>query len=254
MKTYQLLVNGHLIEAQYNEDNIEKIFIPLLKRWTQMQKEKQKRLLVLLAAPPGAGKTTLSLFLEYLSQQDQSLTPVQAIGMDGFHRYQDYLETHEIMRNGKSICMKDVKGCPETFDVKKLIQKIKEVKINNTYFPLYNRVLHNPEEDMIYVNQDIVLIEGNYLLLNEESWKDIHLLFDDTLFISADICELEKRLVQRKMMGGTPYHQAKQFYENSDGVNVERVLNHSLSAHIHLYYHNNHYQIKKLSSIEKSIG
>ena len=63
MKTYQLLVNGHIIHAQYDEHNIQEIFIPLLQRWTHLQKEKKKRLLVLLAAPPGAGKTTLSLFL-----------------------------------------------------------------------------------------------------------------------------------------------------------------------------------------------
>ena len=60
MKTYQLLVNGHIIHAQYDEHNIQEIFIPLLQRWTHLQKEKQKRLLVLLAAPPGAGKTTLA--------------------------------------------------------------------------------------------------------------------------------------------------------------------------------------------------
>ena len=220
MKTYHLQVNGHPITVKYHEQNINDIFIPLLQRWTQMQKEKQSRLLVLLAAPPGAGKSTLSLFLEYLSHQDSTLTPIQTIGMD------------------------DVKGCPETFDVEKLIQKIKEVQFQNTYFPFYNRVLHNPEEDMIYVNQDIVLIEGNYLLLDEPLWQDIHLLFDDTVFISAQIKELEKHLIERKMMGGTPYHQAKQFYQNSDGVNVKRVLEHSLPANIHLYYHDYLYQQK----------
>lgn len=244
MKTYHLQVNGHPITAKYHEQNINDIFIPLLQRWTHMQKEKQSRLLVLLAAPPGAGKSTLSLFLEYLSHQDSTLTPIQTIGMDGFHRYQDYLDTHFIERDGKTVCMKDVKGCPETFDVEKLIKKIKEVQIQNTYFPFYNRVLHNPEEDMIYVNQDIVLIEGNYLLLDEPLWKDIHLLFDDTVFISAQIKELEKHLIERKMMGGTPYHQAKQFYQNSDGVNVKRVLEHSLPANIHLYYHDYLYQQK----------
>ena len=245
MKTYQLLVNGHIIHAQYDEHNIQEIFIPLLQRWTHLQKEKQKRLLVLLAAPPGAGKTTLSLFLEYLSNQDKALTPIQAIGIDGFHRYQDYLDTHYIVRDEKRICMKDVKGCPETFDVEKLIEKIKEVQSQDTYFPLYNRVLHNPEENKVFVNHDIVLIEGNYLLLNEPLWKDIRFLFDDTIFIKAQRAELEKRLIQRKMLGGIPYHQAKQFYQNSDGVNVKRVLNHSLQAHIQLEYHDSIYHFSK---------
>ena len=92
--------------------------------------------------------------------------------------------------------MKDVKGCPETFDVEKLIEKIKEVQSQDTYFPLYNRVLHNPEENKVFVNHDIVLIEGNYLLLNEPLWKDIRFLFDDTIFIKAQRAELDKRLIQ----------------------------------------------------------
>lgn len=200
--------------------------------------------MILLAAPPGTGKTTLSLFLEYLSQNISNVTSLQALGMDGFHRYQDYLDTHYIIKDQQKIYMKDVKGCPETFDVDRLINKIKDMQTNDIDFPIYDRVLHNPVEDQIHICQKIVLLEGNYLLLNEEKWKDIHTLFDDSLFIEAPIQELKKRLIQRKMMGGIPYHLAKQFYENSDGINVKRVLDHSLPAHIHLY-ENHHIYTQK---------
>lgn len=234
MKNYQLTVNGHDINAQFDEDNIQNLFIPMLKKWTKIQIEKNRRILILLAAPPGCGKTTLSLFLEYLSHQIKDITPIQAIGMDGFHHYQDYLDCHFIKRNGKQIKMSEVKGCPETFDVDKLIAKIKETKIKATYWPLYNRAKHNPEENQVFVDSPIVLIEGNYLLLNEKPWLEIHHLFDDTLFIEANIDELQQRLIARKMLGGIPYHQASDFYIQSDGVNVLRVLNNSLKANIHL--------------------
>lgn len=244
MKKYIFDVNGNKISATFDEDNIQNIFIPLLKKWTNLYKEKQRRILVLLAAPPGCGKTTTSLFLEYLSHQIDDVMPIQIVGMDGFHRYQDYLDTHYMIRDNKEILMKEVKGCPETFDVEKFIEKIKETKVQDAYWPVYNRALHNPEENQIYVDGSIVLIEGNYLLLNEEPWNQIHLLFDDTLFIEAKEEELKKRLVSRKMMGGTPYHLATDFYIKSDGVNVVRVLNHSLKANTHLLMEHNIFTIK----------
>jgi len=246
MNHYQFNVNGHHITAQFDEDNIQNIFIPLLRKWTYMQKQKNQRIIILLAAPPGCGKTTLALFLEHLSQQVEEVTPLQSIGMDGFHRYQDYLDCHYVHRDGKDILMKKVKGCPETFDVEKLIEKIIETKQQDTYWPLYNRVLHNPEENQIFIQSPIVLIEGNYLLLKEKPWNEIHKLCDDSLFIEAHSLELEKRLIERKMMGGIPYHQASRFYKESDAVNVDRVLNHSLKAHTHLITKNNIFQeVKK---------
>ena len=38
MKTYELNVNGHLIKAQFDEQNIQNIFIPLLKRKNEFSK------------------------------------------------------------------------------------------------------------------------------------------------------------------------------------------------------------------------
>lgn len=141
--------------------------------------------------------------------------------------------------------MKEVKGCPETFNVNKFIQKIKETKVQNTYWPLYNRTLHNPEENQVFIHEQIVLIEGNYLLLDEEPWCHICHLFDDSLFIKAHPDELKKRLISRKMKGGIPYHQASDFYMKSDSVNVQKVLNHSLNAKTCLCMENNKFMIEK---------
>ena len=46
MKDFNFNVNGHTIIAQFDEDNIQNIFIPLLKKWTYMQKEKKKPLCI----------------------------------------------------------------------------------------------------------------------------------------------------------------------------------------------------------------
>ena len=49
--------------------------------------------------------------------QDEGVKELQTIGMDGFHHYQDYLLSHETIRDGKTIKMVEIKGAPITFDL-----------------------------------------------------------------------------------------------------------------------------------------
>ena len=62
---YTFSNNGIDTSVYYSEDNIKDIFLPLLKRMSDLRKSKDKRILVMLAAPPGAGKSTLCSFLKY---------------------------------------------------------------------------------------------------------------------------------------------------------------------------------------------
>ena len=96
-------INGMDVTARYTEESVQTIFLPLLRELTELQKELGRRILVLLAAPPAAGKSTLVTFLEYLSHREEGLTPIQSIGMDGFHHYQDYLDSHTVVKNGEEI-------------------------------------------------------------------------------------------------------------------------------------------------------
>ncbi len=67
-KTCTLNVNGLTEQAVYNEETVQEVFLPLLRKLTAMWKKKGERLIVFMAAPPAAGKSTLSLFLEDLSK------------------------------------------------------------------------------------------------------------------------------------------------------------------------------------------
>lgn len=189
--------NGIEICARYSESEINEIFIPLLKNLSDLYTKKNSRLLVMLAAPPGAGKSTLSSFLEYLSKDVISGKKVQAVGMDGFHRRQEYLTSHTTKVNGQEVLMVDIKGAPVTFDLERLKDKTeKMLSENNCGWPVYNRLLHNPVEDAVYVDGDIVILEGNYLLLNEDGWRDLSKMADYTISIKADPEMLKKRLVE----------------------------------------------------------
>ena len=59
----------------------------------------------------------MAAFLRELSLATLGITPVTVIGMDGFHRRQEYLLEHTTMRDGKEICLVDIKGAPVTFDL-----------------------------------------------------------------------------------------------------------------------------------------
>ena len=231
-KNYDLKVNGLTIETVYNQATVETLFVPLLERLTRLQKEKGRRIIVFMAAPPAVGKTTAAMFLEYLSAITEHVTKIQSIGLDGFHYHSDYIAEHSIERNGILIPMRDVKGCPETFDINRLKEKLKALKVNDITWPVYSRRLHDVVEDAITVTGEIILLEGNWLLLDEDGWRDLKEYSDLTMMIRADKEFLRERLTGRKIKGGMDPDAAERFYETSDSINVDRVLSHSVQADI----------------------
>ena len=230
---YDVIINGIEVKAHYSEESINQIFIPLLKKLMSLQDRKNRRILVILAAPPGAGKSTLLSFLKYLSENEESLKPITTIGMDGFHRYQDYLLTHTTMRDGKEIPMVKIKGAPVTFDLELLTRRIEKVAAGEECgWPEYDRMGHNPVEDAITVTGDIVLLEGNYLLLKDDGWKELRKYADLTVKIDADIDMLRERLVERKISSGADMESAKVFVETSDLYNAKLCIDNSQDADI----------------------
>ena len=227
--------NGIEIKATYSDDEINLVFIPLLEHLSEIHSQKGSRLIVMLAAPPGAGKSTLSSYLEFISKDVIPGKKVQAIGMDGFHRYQDYLTSHTVDIDGKKILMVDIKGAPVTFDIEQLKFKLSEVASEkNCGWPVYNRLLHNPVDNAVFVDGDIIIIEGNYLLLDEDGWRDFSDLADYTISIKADPDMLRERLIERKISTGCPKDDAIAFVEFSDIANVMLCLEKTKPADLRL--------------------
>ncbi|MBP3784717.1 MAG: nucleoside/nucleotide kinase family protein [Butyrivibrio sp.] len=228
---YFVNMNGIDVCAHYSDETINEIFLPLLGRLSAMQKEKNRRILVMLAAPPGAGKSTLASFLQKLSEENDKLTDIQAIGMDGFHRRQEYLTSHKTVRDGQEVRMVDIKGAPITFDLDLFKERIKRVlNEKKVSWPSYDRHLHNPVDDAILVEKDIVLLEGNYLLLDEDGWRELNKMADYSIFLSADEDLLRDRLIDRKIKSGNTREVAEKFVDYSDMANVRLCLNKSSSA------------------------
>ena len=135
-----------------------------------------------------------------------------------------------IERDGEQILMRDIKGAPETFDVDLLVDKIRAARSEGTDWNIYDRKIHDVLPDYWSVEDDILLIEGNYLLLKEAGWTNVRVLADYSVFIEAEPYLLRERLINRKVAGGKSREEAEAFYNFSDGKNIERVLKNSARA------------------------
>ena len=235
MIEYKVRINGIDVTAQYTDRAVREIFLPLLKTLTEKQMEKGGRLLVMLAAPPGAGKSTLLSFLEKLSRDFPPHASIQAIGMDGFHRRQEDLQSHFILRDGKKISLVEIKGAPVTFDLERLAKSVKQIASGAVCgWPVYDRLLHNPVEDAVLVDGNIVILEGNYLLLDMDGWRALKAFADYTVSVRADESLLRERLIARRIRTGTARDAAVRFVDFSDMPNVRLCLTRSAPADLQL--------------------
>ena len=235
MISHHVMINGIAVNAQYSEQAVSGIFIPLLKQLTQLQQEKGRRILVMLAAPPGAGKTTLLTFLERLSREREDVETIQVIGMDGFHRRQEYLLSHYVRRDGKQVPMVDIKGAPVTFDLERLAESVRKVAAGEVCgWPVYDRLLHNPVENALRVDGRIVLLEGNYLLLDADGWRELSAFADYTVSVRAEETFLRERLIERKKKTGADGEAAVRFVDFSDMPNARICLEKTKPADLQL--------------------
>ncbi|MFS7219307.1 nucleoside/nucleotide kinase family protein [Rahnella inusitata] len=220
-----LTINGLTTQACFPRNDIDQLHLPLLQHFSALQRQQNRPLIVFLVAPPGTGKSTLSAFWQKLSCEMPELVPLQTLPMDGFHHRNDWLDAHGLRQR---------KGTPETFDLAKLRDALLVLREPGSRWPEYSRTLHEPVEEAISVTAPVLIVEGNWLLLNEPGWASLSALCDVSIFIEADPDILHRRLVERKIRGGLSPQQAEDFYAMTDGPNVMRVLEHSQLADIRL--------------------
>lgn len=228
--TYKTEINGLQQEVKFSDEAVEKVFKPFLKKLGEIHTIMDRKIVAYIAAPPGAGKTALAQFLEKISHEEKFLPPVRALGLDGFHHTAEYLQKNKIEIDGEEILLNDIKGAPETFDIDNLQFKLREVRQEGTNWNIYDRKIHDVVHNVLSVEDEIILLEGNYLLLKDSHWTNIRVLADYTVFIKAAPELLKERLISRKVQGGLSREEAEKFYFASDGKNVERVLKNSAAA------------------------
>ena len=161
------------------------------------------RFLIAVVGSPGSGKSYLAERLPSELNELLDRSVATSFAMDAYHLHNDILQAQGILPH---------KGCHFTFDVEafsKILLDIKE-KLLNINCPIYDRSLHNPTPNakIISASHRIVVVEGNYLLLDIHPWQLLKHLFNYTIFIEVDDLIQYERLLARHTASGKSKKEA----------------------------------------------
>ncbi|WP_371155076.1 AAA family ATPase [Jannaschia sp. 2305UL9-9] len=172
------------------------------------------RVVVALAGPPASGKSTLA---ETLAAR----TGGAVLPMDGFH-----LDDRVLTPRG----LRPRKGAPETFDIGGFARVIAALRDGaEVIHPVFDRSreIAIAGAGVIPAETRVVIVEGNWLLLDAPGWRDVG-PWDLTIRLEVPEAELRARLEER-WAGMTPEVRAAKI-DGNDLPNARLVAQGSCPA------------------------
>jgi pantothenate kinase len=172
-------------------------------------------LLVGLAGEPGAGKSTAAARLVDL------LPAARVLPMDGFH-----LPQAELVRLGRRERM----GAPDTFDVDAFVALLERLRdLHNSgetvRAPGFDRRVEEPVPDQLALTPELrcIVVEGNYLLLDQAGWQRVAPLLDLTVGVVLDEATRLERLIARHVAFGKSPAAARAWALGPDQANADLI-------------------------------
>lgn len=195
-----------------------------------------KRYLVAIAGVPGSGKTTTATAVVNCLNKINPASKATLISMDGFHLSRAILDT---LPNRDEVYLR--RGAPWTFDASSLLLFTRRLREWANSSPLakdctpqfltapgFSHETKDPIQDATIITNDtqVVIFEGNYLLLDKPQWREIAELVDYRVFVNVDTQEARKRLAKRHVEAGieTSLEDAFRRVDRNDSLNGLLIL------------------------------
>ncbi len=184
------------------------------------------RHLIALAGPPAVGKSTIAKAT--VAVLTRLGVTAELVPMDGFHLDNATLDAVDLRAR---------KGAPETFDLDGFTALIEQLaRPGDVPVPGFDRKSDATVPGMHHVNADTgtLIVEGNYLLLDEPGWRDLAQCWTYSVFLAAPEKKLANRLIKRWRDNGFDAANARTKAEGNDLQNARRILNHRLPADLEI--------------------
>ena len=143
--------------------------------------------------------------------------------MDGFHFGNAVLDEMGLSMR---------KGSPRSFDVHGLVATLARIRSNpqsGVAIPVFDRTLDVAvgSARIITAPTEIILVEGNYLLLDDPNWTALDGMFDVSVEVRCKFETLERRLLRRWLDLGHSEISAREKLNGNDLPNCQLVLHNS---------------------------
>lgn len=173
-----------------------------------------------IAGAPGAGKSTLgdAVVAHFASR-------AQLLPLDGFH-----MANEQLRRLGRS----DRKGAPDTFDVDGYLHALERVHARrvDVLVPRFHREIEEPIAGAIRIatGTELVVTEGNYLLLQRGRWAEVAGMLDETWLMAPGDDVRRRRLIDRHIRFGRTAAEAARWVHTVDEPNAVLIGHESAAA------------------------